>query len=60
MKIEFSTDSTLPSKEGYYWQIVVIPTISILRYKEYNGDTVGPYTVVDFEWLFWSATILIK
>ena len=54
MKVQ--TFSTLPTKNGEFWQIVVIPTITILR----SPDKYDPYTAVSFEWLFWSCTFLIK
>jgi hypothetical protein len=66
MKIELSTDNTFPSKENYFWQFTLIPTISILRVKKdpedikLYGSIVEAYVVFNFEWLFWSVTILIK
>jgi hypothetical protein len=70
MRIELSTFNTFPSKRNYYWQITLIPTISILRAKEHyleeDEDNIisdvrmESYVVFNFEWLFWSVTILIK
>jgi hypothetical protein len=70
MKTELSTFNTFPSKRNYYWQITLIPTISILRAKEHyleeDEDNIisdvrmESYVVFNLEWLFWSATILIK
>jgi hypothetical protein len=67
MKIELSTVNTLPSKEWYFWQFTLIPTISILRMKHDIGNKgevdeyeVDAYVIFNFEWLFWSVTILIK
>jgi hypothetical protein len=54
MKTYFKTFSTFPSKKDDFWQVVVIPTISFLVSKEES------YSVVSFEWLFWSATICFK
>lgn len=53
MKIK--TFSTLPHETDPFWQIVLIPTISILR----SPDVYEAYTVVNIEWLFWSLSILI-
>lgn len=44
--------STTPHKSVNFWQIVLLPTISILRYE-------SEYTVVNFEWLFWNISICI-
>ncbi len=68
MKIELSTFSTFPSRESYYWEIVIIPTVTILRVKEDTEHTEEgklvyshpSYIDFNFEWLFWSVTILIK
>lgn len=46
--------STVPSNKDYMWQIVLIPTISILRNKE---DEM--YTVINLEWLFWNVSIMM-
>lgn len=42
--------STTPHSSVNFWQIVLLPTISILRYE-------SEYTVVNFEWLFWNISI---
>jgi hypothetical protein len=47
--------NTAPSPKEQFWQLVVIPTITLLRSPE-PGDA---YTVVSFEWLFWSLTFII-
>lgn len=60
MKFEFSTDNSFPVKGIYFWQIVLIPTISIAQFRGENFEDVESYIVVDFEWLFWSVAILIK
>ena len=54
MKTYFKAFNTLPSKDNDFWQVVVIPTVSVLVSREEN------YSVVSFEWLFWSATICFK
>lgn len=46
--------STTPSKKDVFWQVVLLPTITILR----NTELDQPYTVFSFEWLFWSVTII--
>jgi hypothetical protein len=55
MKLEVGTFNTLPSKNDNFWQVVLIPTISVLN----NIDRVDDYIAVNFEWLFWSATFII-
>lgn len=47
--------STAPSEKNVFWQVVLIPTITILRNKEFSES----YKVFSFEWLFWSVTILL-
>lgn len=53
MKIK--TFSTVPCEKDPFWQLVIIPTISILR----SPDVHEAYTVVNMEWLFWSLSIII-
>lgn len=48
--------STAPTKSDFFWQIVLLPTVTILR----NAEPEGPYTVVTVEWLFWSLTTIIN
>lgn len=45
--------STVPSRKEPFWQIILLPTITILR----SPDIIDPYTVVNVEWLFWSVAI---
>lgn len=47
--------STLPHEKEPFWQLVIIPTISIVR----SPDVHEAYTVVNMEWLFWSLSIVI-
>jgi hypothetical protein len=47
--------NTLPSVKDGFWQVVLLPTISILK----GIDPNDPYTAVSFEWLFWSFTVII-
>lgn len=48
--------NTLPNKNYEFWQVVVFPTLTILRNKEPEGS----YTVFNFEWLFWSLTFVYE
>lgn len=48
--------STTPSKKDYFWQIVLLPTVTILK----NQDPSDRYTVVNIEWLFWSISIFLN
>lgn len=48
--------STTPSKKDYFWQIVLLPTITVLK----NQDPSDTYTVVNIEWLFWSVSIFLN
>jgi hypothetical protein len=54
--ISIKTFSTVPCKEEVFWQVVLFPTITILR----SPDEADQYTVIGFEWLFWSLSILIN
>ncbi len=46
---------TLPNKKDDFWQLVMLPTVTILR-RPANER----YTVFSVEWLFWSLTIIIN
>lgn len=48
--------NTLPNKKSALWQIVMLPTITLLRNTEFNES----YRVLSFEWLFWSVTMIIN
>jgi hypothetical protein len=56
MKVNFKTFNTLPNKKDYFWQIIIIPTFSILR----SSDKYDRYTAINFEWLFWSFNVVIS
>jgi hypothetical protein len=56
MKLEIATFNTFPSKKDKFWQIVVLPTISILGNEEDKEE----YMAINFEWLFWSLTLIIS
>lgn len=46
--------STAPNRKDIFWQIVLLPTITILRNREFNES----YTVFTAEWLYWGVTII--
>lgn len=48
--------STAPTKSDFFWQIVLLPTVTILQ----NAEPERPYTVISVEWLFWSLTTIIN
>lgn len=56
MSIKVLTMSTHPRKTTHYWQCVFIPTVSTY-FSSYDGEY--RHLAINFEWLFWSATILI-
>lgn len=53
--MNFKLFSTTPSKNEPFWQIIIIPTITVLR----SPDVRDRYTTINFEWLFWSAVLFI-
>lgn len=56
MKIKLLTLSTHPRKNIDYWQCVFIPTVSAY-FSSYDGE--DKHLAINFEWLFWSTTILM-
>ena len=50
------TFNTLPSDKDNFWQVVVLPTVTILKSVDHHDQ----YTAVNCEWLFWSCTFLFK
>jgi hypothetical protein len=50
------TFNTVPSKKDHFWQIVAIPTITVLN--SVNPDE--KYIAVNFEWLFWSISFIFE
>jgi hypothetical protein len=50
------TFNTLPDKNEPFWQVIILPNITILR----SPDPFDKYTVVNFEWLFWSVSIFFN
>ena len=56
MNIKVLTMSTHPRPKVDYWQCVFIPTMSAY-FSSYDGE--NKHLAMNFEWLFWSLTILI-
>jgi hypothetical protein len=56
MKITTKIYNTLPSKKDAFWQLVLIPTVSIVRSIDRRDD----YTAVNIEWLFWSVITIFQ
>lgn len=54
--MKLQTFCTLPSDRDNFWQVVLLPSVAILR----SADGYEPYTAITGEWLFWSFSILIK
>ncbi len=54
MRIKINTYNTLPNKKAHWWQVVLLPTISLMN----NIQRYDPYVALNFEWLFWSFTII--
>ena len=50
------TFNTLPSKKDPFWQVILLPTITILN----SADKHDQYVAANCEWLFWSCTFLFK
>jgi len=48
--------STTPKQSTNYWQCVFFPTVSAY-YSAYDGE--NQHLAINFEWLFWSITILM-
>ena len=55
MRIRSQVFTTYPSKRDSFWQVVILPTVSILR----SVDDNDPYVAITIEWLFWSTSFLI-
>jgi hypothetical protein len=53
--MKIATFNTLPSNKDSFWQVVLLPTISVLK----SVDRYDNYTAISCEWLFWSCTFLI-
>lgn len=57
MNVKLLTMTTTPNKRDDYWQCVFIPTVAMFHsvYDDKNS-----HMAINFEWLFWSLTILIN
>ena len=56
MKLKVVTFNTLPSKQDHFWQFIIFPTASVLN----SITKKDAYIALNFEWLFWSLTILFE
>lgn len=56
MNVNVAGFNTLPSRKDWFWQVVLIPTVCLLK----NIEKEDPYTAVTFEWLFWSCTLIFS
>lgn len=55
MKIRLTGMTTLPNRKLDFWQFVAFPTISLF-YHNFESDR---NFAINFEWLFWSGTIIL-
>lgn len=56
MKVNSFTYNTMPRTDDRFWQIVLLPTCSILS----SVDEYDPYIAVNFEWLYWSLSLTFR
>lgn len=56
MRIQCKVFNTLPGKKDSFFQIVLIPTVSVLN----SISTDDRYIAINFEWLFWSLTTIFE
>ena len=56
MKINIRTYNTLPTRKSHWWQVVVLPTMSVMN----NIQKHDPYVAFNLEWLFWSFTTILS
>lgn len=56
MRIKLATFNTLPNEKDHFWQFVLTPTVSLLN----SITKKDAYIALNFEWLFWSLTILFE
>ena len=56
MNIQTSVYNTLPNTKDHWWQVVLLPTVSIMN----NIQKHDPYVAINLEWLFWSFTTIVK
>jgi len=56
MRLDIKTYNTLPTTKSHWWQMVVLPTLSVMN----NIQKRDPYVAFNFEWLFWSFTTILS
>jgi hypothetical protein len=56
MKLNIKTYNTLPSSKSHWWQLVILPTMTLMN----NIQKHDPYVAFNIEWLFWSITTIIS
>ena len=56
MKLNIKTYNTLPTSKSHWWQVVVLPTMSVMN----NIQKRDPYVAFNVEWLFWSFTTILS
>lgn len=56
MRIRLKIFNTLPTKKDSFFQIVLIPTVSVLNSMSRDDR----YIAINFEWLFWSFTTIFE
>jgi hypothetical protein len=54
--MNIKTYNTLPSKKDSFWQVIIIPSLVILK----SVDVHDKYIAINAEWLFWAVTLIIK
>jgi hypothetical protein len=56
MKLNVKTYNTLPNSKSHWWQLVILPTMTLMN----NIQKHDPYVALNIEWLFWSITTIIN
>jgi hypothetical protein len=56
MNITTKVYTTFPNEKSHWWQVVLLPTVSLMN----NIQKFDPYVAINFEWLFWSFTTIIS
>jgi hypothetical protein len=56
MSITNKVYNTLPNNKSHWWQVVLLPTISVMN----NIQKRDPYVAINLEWLFWSFTTILS
>jgi hypothetical protein len=55
MNLKVTGFNTFPNKKDSFWQVVLIPTVSILN----SIDRYDKYVAINLEWCFWSVCFII-